>query len=506
MGRSGAPPALGQAGSFRAARRSRRIGGRRAPVASGQGHRDPRTLEELIRQCQDAARNSYYLRPVLSAERSLTIGATPSLRPATDDDAWNAEAADLFAAWASTAEVTGQLGLWDLAGATLTAWQTDGCCFVHKVDRPDGELALEFIEGLRLRNPTAGVDTERLKSGVEIDEGGRPNAVHVASWDARGQWLTGSPVRVPIENGFLLNNYRLHQPGVVRAEPGLASVIDIVATLEAGTHGAITSYELATYLSLIWLREHPEAGGAAEQLAGAAVADGDARDEDDAHERGELGPMSQLIGDVGDKVFQFKPEHPTTAFNVMLLDMLRLIASALDMPMGAAYAYFIRNYHASRSEMSVMWPRFGVRQRVLTDRLIVPVWCAWVERAVYAGRLSSPPKGWRRPVVSLASMPVLDESTDVRVVTEAVAAGAMKPSSMVARIAGRTDFGAFVREYRTEMEMLREAGIEPGAKPVQVTASADAGTVATGGDEDGAAAGPDGGPSDGSGDTQNGGA
>ncbi len=487
--------------SFQATRDSRVRQGGHGARASGQGHRDLVSLDGLIRDCQDAARNNYFCRSILSAIRNLTIGGTPAVEPRSVDAKWNDQARRVFTEWAEVAEVTGQVGLWDLAGAATTGWESDGTQLVHKVlvdelpETPIGSmlgasgasvpLRLELIEALRLRNPNGLGDSETHKGGIEIDGLGRPVAAWVADWNAQGtSVLFGSPRRVPLDECYLLNNPRLQMPGVYRTEPGLASAIGAFETIDASTTAAFAAYEVAACLALIWMRNDPLAGGIGEQVAGSMVESGEATTAERAHQRGTIEPLTHIVGEVGETVAQLKPEHPSAPFQAMMLDQLRIIASSLDVPMGAAFAYFIRNYHASRSELSVMWPRIERRQRVLKGRFLVPLYREVIALAVAMGILPEAPEGWDRVEVRLGSMPVLDEATDVETLAKAVSAGFVLPEEARARLTGDTDFDGFAKKYIEQTRMLREAGITPGAMPATQTVSTDGERVDDIGDPD----------------------
>lgn len=500
--------------SYRASRRTAtsRIA---AQLARPDTHLDLSTYESLVRNCDEFRRNNPIATAILQARASHDVGeckveaAAGRLHPSNADGSWNARATDLFAQWAAEhADIAGQLDLPGLMRAVDRGWPIHGPMLMRVIDRTGGfgargygaeAYGVELIEGVRVSH--SGADREYdpdkdepgLRAGVEFDRFGRPVAFHVRDWSAAHGYLGGSPARRLAALGsigddgeqgtaWLINPPGQLDQGQLRAAPELAPVIIRLDMLDSAAEGGMKAYEAAAYAALYVKRREHGGLGVGEQVAQAYGGGGDDDGYGDGHGGGGAGrgairwePGSVLdpgpeVEDIG----QITPQFPAAALQDVMWDEIRLICAALGFSVGMAMGYWVRNYHASRSEVAVMRDRVVARQGVLINRAIIPLWRMVTLANIQAGRLEMVP-GWDRCSAVLGRMPVLDEAADVQATAAAVAAGFRKPSDAVLRFTGRQDFEQFAEEYRAEARLMREAGAVPGAMPAAVTISEEAG-------------------------------
>ncbi len=465
----GAPVAV--AGSFRNAARTRLRVGPRPPIAGQTAHRDQRTLDELIADCEDLARNNHLVRAMLSANRDVVVGHAPAVEPTSDDAAWNDRVRERFEDWAAgRADVYGQHGFWDLAGEVVTRAETAGGIIAHRVRDGDGTIRVELIDVIRLRNPNNGRDTETMRGGVELDgRGVRPVRYHIADFDATGAYLrTASTRPLPASVATLINCPRLLAAGQWRAEPGLASVVDRLEVLDRTTEAAFAAYEIAANNALVVTRDFARSGASVEsELAAAVVAAGEADSTEEAIREGvwRAGTILEFDGDTN--VNQIDSPHPSTPFQEAFWSEMMAIAASIDLPLEIVYYRYIRNFHASRSAIATAWRRIQARQAWLTRQFVKPVYRAWLAGEIRAGRVEAV-EGWDRCGVRLATMPVLDPKVEVEATSAKLAAGLITHEAALAEH-GVTDREAFMARRAAELEEERRIGLRTGQRTPSVT-------------------------------------
>ncbi len=462
--------------SFDNATRGRGRPGSHAPLASPNAHRDQRTLEALIRDCEALARNNHLVRAMLTAKADMIVGHRPTVEARTSDNNWNRETEKRFLDWSCEAcDNAGQLSLNQYATAVVKAWDTAGGLLIHKLAER-GRVRMEAIEVARLRNPGGKPDTRTMHAGVELTEGGRPVRYHVADWSTYGTFVESKTTEVDASNAWLLNNPRLLDANQHRTEPGLASVVDRLETLDRAVESTFGAYELATYIALFIERADPQQN-IEDQMAQAAVQAGLATSTQDAIERGVWQPLGVMQGRIGEKVTQIKPEFPSTSFDQLFWTELHTIAAALDLPLEIAFMRFIRNWSASRSAVSVAWRAVEVYQRVLVDRFLRPVYRWWLANEQISGRIAQR-EDWRDCEWFMPTMPMLDPKQELEAQLMALGGG-LKLHETALRETGQGDRATFITKWDREQQENRAIGLRY-AQPVQVNRSE---TVEAGADD-----------------------
>lgn len=459
--------------SFNNANRSRLRTPGRGPMGSANNHRDSRTLEKLILDCQHAARNNPIARALMQARSDFVVGSNPIHETRSADKDWNQEVERRFAAWCGgRCDSAGQLTLAQMAGAIVNAMDASGGVLVHLVGGSNRWAPrIEMIEAIRVKNPAGKPDTRFLTAGVELSEStNRPTKYHVADWNEQGSSVTNKTRPIDAAAALMINNPRLLGPNQHRAEPGLAAVIDKIETLTRTSEASMVAHELAAMTALVIQRQHAQGVSIEDSMAEAQVAAGIAASTQDAKDRGLWAPGGVMELSAGESVFQVDPKHPSSGFEVMFWTELHAICAALDLPLELAFMRFTSNFAAARSAISVGWRKIQVLQAYVANRFLTPVYLWWLAGEIRENGLEMPDgDGYDRHGFILPAMPSLDPKAEAEAQLLALAGG-ITTHRRVLLDRGEGDREQFMAAWRKEHTDNTDAGLTYG-QPLQITRS-----------------------------------
>ena len=355
-------------------------------------------------------------------------------------------------------------------------------------------LTLEVIEADRLIDQWSTArapNGNAIRMGVEVDRYGRPQAYWL--WPTHpGDYSFASfePsrfVRVPAaEMIHLYVQDRLPQTrGVPWMHAALKRLRDMGGYAEAEIVAARASASVMGFL------ETPDA-----QPGDATDADGNPLIDM------EPGVIKQLLA--GQKFTGFNPSRPNAAMEPFMRLMLRGIASAT----GCSYESLSRDYSQSNyssSRLALLDDRdlWRVLQAWFIRNLRMPVYKAWMERAVFSGTLALDgyslqrekyqsvrfrPRGWSW----------VDPTKEVIAYIAAVQAGFMTVADVIALTGQGADLEDMLKARRQELDLMAELKLDfttsaapaaPATRPnLTVTAASKPGTPDNAGDAGGATA------------------
>lgn len=452
--------------------RSRLRPGSRAPMASGRGHRDARTIETLIRDCQHLLRNDPIAKAIVASLVVSVVGADPALEARSADKDWNTSTEARFKEWCTLhADVTGQTTLAGLAGQIVEEWASDGATLVHRVKRGEDagmKVGIELIEAMRLKNPSGQQDNDEWHGGVKLNNG-VPLGYQVHNWNETGTALVvGAGEFKDTAVATLINRPGGARSGVYRTEPGLASSVDRFEKLQQAETSTLEAYTKAAMLALLVQRDLAEGVGLERMAARQRVTTGDAVSEQDAIDRGVMGPGMAVEMMPGEKIEQIKSQYPTTAFDQMLWTQLQSLCASMDTCVELAFFKLDKNWANSRAAIAVAWERIKLYQNHLIAKFLSPVYHMWLRAEINSGRIGYV-DGWDRHEWYLPSRPVLDTKTEYEANLIGLSSGQVT-HKRVLRMLGYGDREAFIEQFKIEAKDNAEAGLSYG-NPKQTTRS-----------------------------------
>ena len=391
--------------------------------------------------------------------------------------------ADIESAWdlwskPDACHTGGAMHFADLERTFLSEVFTAGEVFPRKHYRPFGNsrvpFALELIEAERIADefthPNQGGPTTRL--GIELDPFGRPVAYFIRNIHPGELRFTADQTvkleRVPASD--IIHLRKVDRWPQTRGEPWLHAVVRKLNDMDGYSEAEIiAARSAASYMGMI---ETPDM----DNPIGEPQADGT--------QQLELSPgMIERLGP-GEKFNAFMPNRPNTAFDAFMRAMLREVAAGI----GVSYESLSRDYSQSNyssSRLALLDDRdlWRVLQQWWIRSFREPLHREWMQAAVLSGAIPSisveqfaldperflavtwKPRGWSW----------VDPTKEVDAYKEAVKAGFMTVSHVIAMTSGGLDIEDVIAERKRELEMFEEADIEVDTTvpdPVEAAATA----------------------------------
>lgn len=413
--------AMGQYDNARATRLRDNMAAR---GGSSGSHLDWWTLDRLRRQSRDLYRNNSIARGMIERLVDLIVGPGYKLQAKTEDKKWNRLVERRFTAWQP--DYTLAMSLGELTRAAMRQVLVDGDCLGLWAATPDGDAALQMVDGERLVGPD-GVGGTGMTSytGIETDAGGRPQGYWVAPYTADGSCVDRArAVRSEASAVLFLSRPRFFSQ--LRGEPVMAACIDRYDQADSIVESTVTAMHVAACVALIIKTERPDI--TMEQMAGATAATSRGAGEADAvGDEWELEPGTKLHLKPGESADQFAPQHPNQQFGDMLRMMVRLIGMDMGLPLELAMLDTKEsNFSAGRMVGELAMRGIDATQQWLIGRLLSPLYRMRVGSWLDGRELALPdtrPDDWDAHRWQPPAKPQFDPEKQARADVEEVKAG-----------------------------------------------------------------------------------
>lgn len=315
-------------------------------------------------------------------------------------DDWEARAEHLFSTWAASKDCH--------LARTLNFREQQDVAFRavlhrdHFVQLTQSErselpfrLALNHISSRRVCNPDGQRDRETLVGGIERTANGAPLAYHVLASEPNSAragykrvWQS-VPVFHPVtQRRVCLHLYRALEPDQTRGIPDLAAVIEPLKQLDRYTDAEIdAAVKNALYAILI----ESDQGASVFGEIGYEKFDTDRATWYDGVRLKPPSDGSHLISMFpGDKVSSFDPARPNAGYDPFVNSVFKQIGVALELPYEVLTKSFQSSYSAARAALLQAQQFFNGRRTWLADNFCQPVYAAFIDEQVAAGRLAAP--------------------------------------------------------------------------------------------------------------------
>ena len=498
-------------GSYDAASRDSRTGRRWFTFARSADGDLTGELPEIRKRSRDQVRNNPLAGGAIAQIVSRTVGTGMSLHPMPNRrvlgwdqqraEDWRNVARDEFNAWATSRHCTldgvGDFYDWQTLAFRTTLESGDGFTLLANAGTsqwPIG-LRLQLLEADRCGNPGAEMDRAGMYEGVQFDPvTGRRTAYHFYDRHPGGLELTRPPgrwVAAFTRRGTpaVLHHFRQLRPEQTRGVPHLSPVLDALKQLDRYTEAEILAAVISGMFTVFVKSDKPDENPV---FAGQGTGSADST--------GELKLDSGMVIGLnpGESIETANPGRPNTAFDPFVQAILRQVAIGLELPYEVLVKHFTSSYSAARAALLDAWQFFKGRREWLVKSACQPVWEAFLEEAVAAGRISAP-GFFRDPLIRAAYCQALwtgdgpgsiDPVKDVEFWERAVALRIATRGRAESELFG-TDFASTFDAKVSEERMLEEGGLiaEPG-DPMPAAPAAPGGGAADPGDPSDPSDGP----------------
>jgi lambda family phage portal protein len=346
----------------------------------------PQTRMELLKKARWLYNNvgiaSYIVEHI--AQRAVGTGIVPQAR--TSDPAWNRTVERHFEdracgdAWAFDASAA--VNFYGAQSLILRQVAVDGDFFGQFLSTQEGGTRFRFIGGESIGSTA---DSSKYAfDGVLLDPFGAPRSYRVITDRASGQF-----VDVPSRDMLHFRHIRRHgyPRGISWLHNSIINSQDLSEFLAYTKGSAKASSQIGF---VVTSNEAIRLGGG---LSSSPSADSPSQDLTvDTLHNGTLIPRLKP----GESIQSFKNEHPGTAFEPFVRQLMGEIARGIGLPPEALMIFVGSAGTEFRGLLEVAQNFLERLQQMLIDQFCRPLWKFWVYQEIQAGRLAYPGDDWWR--------------------------------------------------------------------------------------------------------------
>ncbi len=350
-------------------------------------------LRLLRDRSRDLARNDSYVQRYLHLMQSNIVGSNGirlSMKARNDDGSLDLVANRIIEQqwrnWCKLGSCTtnGRLSFIDCQKLFIESLARDGEVLVRHVKSRDSEFGykIEFLEADHLdekKNEDAKGSGNKIKMGVELNQSQKPIAYYLFKNHPFDNTHQSTTQHIRVNADELIHAYIPQRPEQNRGVPFTASAMANIKLLNGYLEAEIVAARTAASKMGFFV------SGDGDQYVG----DG----EDDEYVpimNAEAGTFEQLPSGMDFK--EFDPSHPTSAFEPFTTQVLRSIASGLNISYHALTNDLSSvNYSSLRAGALEDREMYRLYQRFTIDHFVRPVFEKWLEMAISSGAISTSP-------------------------------------------------------------------------------------------------------------------
>lgn len=342
----------------------------------------PEVRRRLRMRSRHEVLNNCYAAGVVRTLVADTVGMGPRLQMLTDDAGLNRSVEDLWRLWSTMVDwpLTCRVlcGVEIVAGEAFAVFRDS-----KKLDRMGFPVTLDLrlIEPDQVADPWGGLlpFDPRGDDGVEVDEEGDVVAYRILKVHPGNNrnFLHASPLdadRVDARN--VIHWYQPQRPNQLRGATQLAPGLPIMAQLRRFTQATLTAAEVAAMLAGVL------------ELAEGTLPLPNSDDEEDQLTALDMVPLVEgmlLTVPGGGKVSQFKPEQPTTNYDMFVAAKLRELGRAINMPFGKVAGDHSRyNFSSGRMDDAPYWHDRDIARGALEAKAFDRTFWKWCDFAKFS--------------------------------------------------------------------------------------------------------------------------
>lgn len=250
----------------------------------------------------------------------------------------------------------------------------DGEAFILKTTnrrlRTPVQLDIKLVEADQISTPGCVDGLPNRIDGIEFDKWGQPTTYHMLKGHPGDVWAFGAWEKEDIDQSEMIHLFRIDRPGQVRGIPEFTPALPLFAFLRRMTLAVIAASETA-------------AAHAAVLETAADAFDDEGADDIDPFEGVEIDRNMMVSLPRGWKMNQFKPEQPTTTYEMFRNAILNEIARCVHMPRNKALAdSSAYNYSSGRLDHQTYYEAISVEQSQWETECLDRIFEWWLDEAL----------------------------------------------------------------------------------------------------------------------------
>jgi lambda family phage portal protein len=364
-------------------------------------------LKTLRARGRDLVRNNPLARSAALIFKNSVVGTGLEVSPALpykflnmeleEAQEWAEKTKFLFKTWAENPNAIDFNRTSDFSQlqslAVFNVFQSGDIFGLLPMEKREGqtiETRVRLIEADYISNPNGQANNDKIIEGIELDEYGRPLAVHISKKHPNSKIRSTSAnewQRVDILKNGRRNVIHLMDPDRVsqlRGVPWIAPVIEKLKQLDRYSDAELTASVVSAMFTIFIKQPMPSEGGLlSDMIEPEESISQSAKDL-------EMAPGAVLGLGEGEEIQSANPNRPNAAFEGFISAITSEIGSALGLPAEVLTKQFNSSYSASRAAFLEAWKTFKSVRKWLVSGFCQPVYMAWLEEMVARGVIDAP--------------------------------------------------------------------------------------------------------------------
>lgn len=251
----------------------------------------------------------------------------------------------------------------------------DGECFILKTTnrrlRTPVQLDIKLVEADQISTPGFVDGLPNQIDGIVFDKWGQPETYHMLKGHPGDIWAFGAWEKEDIDVRDMIHLFRVDRPGQVRGVPEFTPALPLFAFLRRMTLAVIAASETAASHAAVL------------ETSADAFDDEDGAADLDPFEGVEIDRNMMVSVPRGWKMNQFKPEQPTTTYEMFRNAILNEIARCVHMPRNKALADSSSyNYSSGRLDHQTYYESIYVEQSQWAMECCDRIFEWWLDEAL----------------------------------------------------------------------------------------------------------------------------
>jgi lambda family phage portal protein len=337
-------------------------------------------------------------------------------------------------------------------------------------------LRIQLIEADRLCNQDFAADSRQLAGGVAMDDFGAPTGYHILRQHP-GDYLQRDGLVWDVVPAFgnktgrrnVLHHFRRVRVGQTRGLPFLTPVIETIKQLGRYSDAEIMAAVVSGLFTVFVTTEGGVGIPSGVPGLGVAPAAGTPAGQEVILDNGNIIDLKP-----GETISTAAPGRPNANFDPFFQSCVRQIGVGLEIPFEVLIKHFTASYTAARAALLEAWKFYSGRRAWLIQSFCDPVYEAWMDEAVAAGRIDAP-GFFDDPAIRRAylenrwhgdAMPQVDPVKEVEAARGRVDLGVSDRARETAMLTGG-DWETTHKQQVREANMRKADGLDPLPPPLK---------------------------------------
>lgn len=330
-------------------------------------------------RARDLERNSDILESVILAFERNVVGAGFELQAKTENNELNTKIEALFKRWSNQkhCDVTKQQSFSEICQMIARRQKVDGGIIIVLRYSKDTfiPLTLQIYEVDDLDTNIVASSTKKIINGIEYDAYNRPIAYYLKKYDVYGNYI-GTSERIEAQHVLFL--FKKKRPNQLREMSELSSALPRIRDMNQFMEAISVKERVAALLAVLIKRISPGGTGIGRSTSEQRI----------GYSGKTLSPGMIMELNPGDDVSVVQP--PAQAANSA--EFIRLQQRLSGASQGISYEVAARdmsqvNYSSARQGLLEDQKTYLMYQKFLIDHFLTPIYEAFIEAAVLAGKL-----------------------------------------------------------------------------------------------------------------------